>query len=483
MVTPDSPTAFREKRVRTKEEEDVQREDSRRLKEHGGACVWCYVNKKKCSTESPCRPCDTNKRMCFRDGSELWLCPPTADQPKKSFQRAKENVFGQVNQIFHRLQSLWSPQPGATIAFAVIRQNDSQQLPLLASDISRLNINDIRQTQGLKEGMVSASQLNITLSGLEKLDADLLQLPLVDSAVGVLKLFAAITAISRSFVYSRPVELQAARAAMFFILALHAQALCEKSEGFCSQLCDTLRRKESHEQHRGDPTDPVNPIWVALGLYYRVLLHLTTFEPGPSISQIFHKIKSQAEVIISNVRQLLLKHIPYKAKSFISKSSSLDVHLRELVPEIPESNHFEIAFLMKSENQFPVSTALARQEKPFDHSLPCPISSILDEDFTFDIDPRKLTNQGDGSQSSQYQLHSGVRLDGQATTAWDSPLSPNVSSEQDLCPTHPAENETSSSSDQQTDDSIFTRFTTGNFTMFTDTEEFDRDGCNPWFEF
>lgn len=478
MVTPGSPTPFREKRVRTKAEEEVQREDSRRLKEHGGACVWCYVNKKKCSTESPCRPCDTNKRMCFRDGSELWLCPPTADQPKKNFQRAKENVFGQVNQIFHRLQSLWSPQPGATIAFAEILQNDSQQLPLLASDISRLNINDVR-TQNLKEGVVSASQLNITLSGLEKLDADAVQLPLVDSAVGVLKLFAAIAAVSRSFVYFRPVELQAARAAMFFILALHAQALCEKSEGFCSQLCDTLRRKESHEQHRGEPcpTDPVNPIWVALGLYYRVLLHLTTFEPGASISQIFHGIKSQAEVIIPNVRQLLLKHIHYKAKSSILKSSSLDVRFLESVPEIPESNHFEIAFSMKSENQFPVSTALARQEKPFDNSLRYPISSILDEDFTIDIDPRKLTNHGDGSQSSQYPLHSGVRLDGQETTAWDSPLSPNVSSEQDLCPT---QNETSSSSDQQTGDSIFTdEFTIDNFTMFT--EEFGRDGGSLWY--
>jgi hypothetical protein len=371
------------------------------------------------------------------------------DQPKKNFQRAKENVFWQANQIFCHLQALWSPQPGITVAFAVIRQND---LRLLATDISQLSINDTRQTQVLKENMISASQTNIALTGLEQL----IHLPLVDSAAGVLKLLTAITAVSRSFVYFRHVELQAARAAMFFILSIHAQALCEKSAEFCSQLYDTLRRKESNEQHHGEPlpTDPVNPIWIALGLYYRVLSHLTRFEPAPSISPIFHGIKAHAETIIPNVRQLLLKNIPYKAKWFISTKSSLDDYLRESVPEIPEPNCFEIAFWM-SENKFPVSTALARQGKPFDHSLRYLISSILDEDFAFDIDPQNLTNQGDGSQSSQ--LHSGDRLDSnwQVTTAGDS-WCQSFSGEQDLC----AENQSSSSSDQQTNnDSIFDTFT------------------------
>ncbi|OXV09353.1 hypothetical protein Egran_02876 [Elaphomyces granulatus] len=471
IYKPGSPTAYREKRIRTKEEEELQKEDSRRLKEHGGACVWCYVNKKKCSTESPCRLCSSNKRMCFRDGSELWLCPPIVDQPKRNFQRAKENVFWQANQIFCRLQALWSPQPGITVAFAVIRQND---LPLLATDISQLSINDTRQTQGLKENMISASQTNIALTGLEQL----IRLPLVDSAAGVWKLLAAITAVSRSFVYFRPSELQAARAAMFFILSIHAQALCEKSAEFCSQLYDTLRRKESNEQHHGEtlPTDPVNPIWIALGLYYRVLSHLTKFEPAPSISPIFHGIKAHAETIIPNVRQLLMKNIPCKAKWFISTKPSLDDCLRESVPEIPEPNCFEIAFWM-SDNKFPVSTALARQGKPFDHSLRYLISSILDEDFTFDIDPQNLANQGDGSQSSQ--LHSGARLDSnlQVTTAGDS-WCQNL--EQDL----PAENQSSSSSDQQTNyDSIFDAFTNID-TLSSDVYDHElspADGHIPWW--
>lgn len=475
IYKPGSPTAYREKRIRTKEEEELQKEDSRRLKEHGGACVWCYVNKKKCSTESPCRLCSSNKRMCFRDGSELWLCPPIVDQPKKNFQRAKENVFWQANQIFRHLQELWSPQSGITVAFAVIRQND---LRLLATDISQVSINDTRQTQGLKENMISASQTNIALTGLEQL----IRLPLVDSAAGVLKLLAAITAVSRSSVYFRPVELQAARAAMFFILSIHAQALCEKSAEFCSQLYDTLRRKESNEQHYGEPlpTDPVNPIWIALGLYYRVLSHLTNFEPASSISPIFHGIKAHAETIIPNVRQLLLKNIPYKAKWFISTKSSLDDYLRESVPEIPESNGFEIAFWM-SENKFPVSTALARQGRPFDHSFSYPISSILDQDFNLDIEPQNLTNQGDGSQSSQ--LHSGARLDSnwQAPTAGDS-WCQNSSGEQNLC--YLAENQSSSSSDQQTNnDSIFDTFTNID-TLSSDVYDHElspADGHIPWW--
>ena len=66
MEDPTNPQNYREKRVRSRTELDKQKEDIRQLKEYGGACQWCYRNKKKCGPSTPCPPCLSNRRECVR---------------------------------------------------------------------------------------------------------------------------------------------------------------------------------------------------------------------------------------------------------------------------------------------------------------------------------------------------------------------------------------------------------------------------------
>jgi hypothetical protein len=66
MEDPTNPHCYREKRFRSRNELDQQKEEIRHLKEYGGACLSCYRSKKKCGPSNPCPPCLTNGRECVR---------------------------------------------------------------------------------------------------------------------------------------------------------------------------------------------------------------------------------------------------------------------------------------------------------------------------------------------------------------------------------------------------------------------------------
>ncbi|KAJ5168371.1 uncharacterized protein N7482_003965 [Penicillium canariense] len=72
---PTNPQKHREKRVRTKEELESQKEGIRILKESGGACIRCYRSKKKCAPGTPCPPCASKRRKCIRRISEPLSAP------------------------------------------------------------------------------------------------------------------------------------------------------------------------------------------------------------------------------------------------------------------------------------------------------------------------------------------------------------------------------------------------------------------------
>lgn len=64
---PQNGQLHREKRIRTQEELDSQKEGMRVLKDNGGACVACYKSKKRCGPGEPCPPCAARNRECVRN--------------------------------------------------------------------------------------------------------------------------------------------------------------------------------------------------------------------------------------------------------------------------------------------------------------------------------------------------------------------------------------------------------------------------------
>ncbi|KAJ5380376.1 uncharacterized protein N7496_002804 [Penicillium cataractarum] len=66
LEDPPSGQLYREKRIRSREELDSQKEGMRVLKDNGGACTACYKSKKRCGPGDPCPPCAARGRSCVR---------------------------------------------------------------------------------------------------------------------------------------------------------------------------------------------------------------------------------------------------------------------------------------------------------------------------------------------------------------------------------------------------------------------------------
>lgn len=409
IENPESPFTYREKRIRTKEDSERQREDSRLLKERGGACVWCYLNKKKCGPKNPCPPCSSNGRGCFRDGSQLWLFVPLLEPcTKRNSRSARDRTFQRASEVFRRLQEASSPQPGTPRVTVKIRWRDPHPVDLLVADISQLNLKDSDVSHTLKESLIQNSLASVRLPGVENLGSDAVGLSLVQSAMRMLRLLAVIVTLSRSRVYLRPTDLGPARLTMFFILCLQAKALCEISEEFCSELCDAMRRKEPQEHsspgegHHANKTELLNPVWVAAGLYYRVIMGLADFAPSPLISEIFDEMKSNIVDLRPKVRHIL-RNVPLYQGT--DKTSSKPNFVDKFIPRVPVRDYFEIAFWMGSEAEFPVSTALVRQGTPYTE-LYYWMSCLLSENFDLHMLPQNHSGQVPGPSPVDFRTPS-----------------------------------------------------------------------------
>ncbi|KAL1969500.1 hypothetical protein VTN77DRAFT_8938 [Rasamsonia byssochlamydoides] len=398
IVDPNNPSPHRGKRRKTSEEEKKQKEESRLLKECGGACVWCYLNKKKCDPGRICAPCNLNNRGCFRDCSQLWLYMPVLEKSKKNRQDAKERTFQCTYDVLSRLKKESSPQPFVTQVVANIRWSTSESRNLLAANITKLRLPDCDKTTN--DRLISSTLANIQVPEL-----DCHKTKFVDNAGKMLKLLAAIVTLSRSRVHVPPANVGVARSAMFFVLTLHVMALCEASADFCAELWDIIRRKESHQDNTG--TGAVNPLWLAIGIYHKVIDGLISFQPGPLISDIFDNIKPRLDDIRSHVHYLLMSVPPYQGSDReLLKESMVDDCLSSIVPKVPVlEGGYDVAFWVFSETQGPISTVISRQEMAYDQ-LQYEMGCLLDKDF--DVIRQTSSGKVPGSSPTHFRPFSPV---------------------------------------------------------------------------
>lgn len=81
LEDPPSGQLYREKRIRSREELDSQKEGMRVLKDNGGACTACYKRKKRCGPGDPCPPCASRGRKCVRLNRDDGEIVSTGGQP------------------------------------------------------------------------------------------------------------------------------------------------------------------------------------------------------------------------------------------------------------------------------------------------------------------------------------------------------------------------------------------------------------------
>lgn len=81
LEDPKSGQLYREKRIRSQDELDNQKEGMRILKDNGGACTACYKSKKRCGPGEPCPPCAARNRKCVRLNQDDGMIQSTGDPP------------------------------------------------------------------------------------------------------------------------------------------------------------------------------------------------------------------------------------------------------------------------------------------------------------------------------------------------------------------------------------------------------------------
>ncbi|KAL1983051.1 hypothetical protein VTN96DRAFT_534 [Rasamsonia emersonii] len=392
---PKNPSPRPYKKRKTNEEAKKQKEDNRLLKECGGACVWCYKNKKGCDSEQICAQCTANGRVCFRGYSQLWLFIPVLEKPENLQKVSKDRTFQRAYEVLSHLKNTWSQQPFVTQIVADFRRGVHGSPNLLAANISELKW-PVDGTKGnsLKERWITRLLADIKVPELNYLVIDPAESRIVKNAVEMLKLFATIVTLLGSRVYVSPANMGVAQTTVFFVLTLLAITLGETSADFCLDLWKRIRGEELRRQNTSTEdaaeTRRVNPLWLAIGIYHEVIVGLiSNLESGGLVSKIFDfdNIGSHLDAIRSRIRYLLTRVPPSQGSgSELLNESKVDNCLSSIVPKLPvlEGGYDIALWASYSKTQGPTSTTASRQEMAYDQPQ-YEMGDLFNEQFDIDM--------------------------------------------------------------------------------------------------
>jgi hypothetical protein len=366
MEDPGSPESCRKKRQRTKAEGEKRKQDSQLLKESGGACVWCFVNKRKCSPEVPCVSCVSNDRECFRDPSQLSLLLPLQPTCETRPGCPNDPTFQSAHEIFNRLRDEALQWDLASHVDVVINWKSLTNQNTFAASICSIEFHN----DGLKRSLITTASGHCPVPSLMIPTVRVvgsLGAKLLDGAYQMFKMLTLIRNISVSRVSVTPSTVHIARMVMFFILTICAIELCETSAEFSGELFEAIRRKELQKESLSENT--MNPISIAIGVYNATLKSLIDFQPNHLISGIFQEVRLQLESVQSLIDNLLtnLSHLQT---------------LGDIVPPRPRGYEgFDLAVGLRLPGiQVPTSTAISREEMAH-NQLPFAVDSLLCDNF------------------------------------------------------------------------------------------------------
>ncbi|KAJ5226158.1 hypothetical protein N7468_007383 [Penicillium chermesinum] len=305
-----------ERQKRSRLEIDRQKRSIAKLKEFGGACLWCYRSKKRCGPEDICSQCSSSRRTCVRNPAQVRLYIPPEESRRTGVhltggpptREAYEILHGLMIDAFHKsgigaVKVHFRPQ-GASLGDNIW----AFEGPRPYHNPSELRIRQV------VDQFSSAIRQYIHSPALSELEHNY-SLSLFQEAIKMAKLFQVIQSLATCRVYVDPCSLQHTQAVLFLITVSCCQYMAEISEGFSTELFEALRRKDVYdtyskaEQHKLNGLKLFNPIWITTALYYRVIKGLLDLQSNLVIAQVFDSLDSHL-VNIGNCLWCMLKHVP-----------------------------------------------------------------------------------------------------------------------------------------------------------------------------
>lgn len=366
MEDPRNPQCIRERRLRSRADIEKQKEGVRRLKESGGSCIWCYRSKKRCAPGNPCQPCSMTGRKCIRSAEQLWLLvPSTTSEGEMIMQPPSHDALDMLRDLAKKAFSKETVSVGIHL-----RPSGDDGLETWFADITEADLDLSKSTQDAVAQLLDKSIAYTHCQQLRSLKESYGHHPIVHAALKMAFRFVAMSCLTKSRIHLPSAAADTGRFTFSLILVVGSRNLADMSEGFCAELYETLRRKDLHDTYstgnnrpRGD--EPLNPIWAATALYYRLVCGLLDLERSSPITKIFGSLETHLVAVRMNLWSILKSiSIDNRPKSKRKPRNTLN----EQIPVLSFSRHFDVAFWLgtiHSCNEFAPSGVLQRQSDPF----------------------------------------------------------------------------------------------------------------------
>ncbi|KAJ5646265.1 hypothetical protein N7490_002637 [Penicillium lividum] len=346
-VDPRSKKRHREKRVRTRLEMENRKEDIQKLKEFGGACLWCHRSKKKCDAAQNCELCRANKRNCIRSHSQLCLI----GQVKASTNQNSIPYFGPPSQealgaMRLMADNAFSDRPIVKACLYIQHADGLKGLEMTKNDM------DPRRTETQR----LINEFNyLTSTGIHSLDLETLSETypghlLVSPVIRMTKLYMLIRNLATTRIHLFSSDANLAQSILLLVLIVSIQSLVGMSESFSVDLCEALRRRNTetttpNQKRQQKGTSNKSSLSVAAELYCKLVADLLNLIESPVIALIFTHFDTQLLEVRNNIKGILASINSIhsnRAKAAIKRDSD------EEVPPFPPAQHFELAFRVKS---------------------------------------------------------------------------------------------------------------------------------------
>ena len=347
---PTTAPARPDKTPRSKDDLEKQKQENKVLREFGGACLWCYRSKKRCGPVRPCPSCVTNCRKCIRNSAELQLsglmtqpddsgsCPPIFGPPSMKeadmLRRMGNKSFEKVNRF------------DATISFRRQDRKHPLEEPWVSTSIMDVTKRDIilaQKSTSAVDQFIRTANNYAPSAELAELNQTYSSDPIAHAALELAALFISIGRVSNSQIHVRPCDIDRGRFILYLILAVGSQKLVEISESISADLCHALRRNKKgflgRLTWRPRPREsyPLDPVWVAAAIYYRVVSSLLDLaQTSPVMETIWMPLEEHLLGLRENLWSIL--KVTYNGKGTVKKV------LQNEIPTLSISRSFDLAF-------------------------------------------------------------------------------------------------------------------------------------------
>lgn len=366
LENPLNPHSIRETRVRSRADIEKQKEGVHRLREIGGSCIWCYRGKKRCAPGNPCQPCSKTGRRCIRNSEQICLSlPSTTSNGGMIIQPPSLDTLDILRDLAKKV--FWRESVSVGI---YLRRPGDDGLETWYADITVDDLDLSKSTQDAAGQLLDKSITYTHCQQLRSLQESYGHHPIVHAALKMAFKFVAMSCLTKSRIHLHSAAADTGRFTIFLILVVGSRNLTDMSEEFSAELYETLRRKDLHDTYstgsnrpRGE--EPLNPIWVATALYYRVVCGLLDLECSSPIMKIFGSLETHLVAVRMNLWSILKAiRIDNRSRNKGKPKNTLN----ELIPALSFSRHFDVAFWLGTIdpcNGFAPSGVLQRQCDPF----------------------------------------------------------------------------------------------------------------------